>query len=165
MFACIQGERQKETTSFAHFEERDVIYQKLFISWLLYLLLWCSISPNTQNIIEFNNFQVYHSLLLWRASFPVFFFCSQSDKSGCTASLFTCDGSLFSNPLSMCWIGRMYLLFDPGWWMGCRPVSRVIFVLTHLSAELNVPTVTCFPRLWLTFRTWPANPVATLILV
>ena len=70
----------------------------------------------------------------------------------------------FLNPLSMCWIGRMYLSFDPGWWMGFPPVSRSIFELTQPSDACIVPTCKSFPWPWLTFCTQPENPVATLFL-
>ena len=92
-------------------------------------------------------------------------FHSQSGKSGFTASFFTRGGSLFSNPLSMCWSGRMYLLFDQLWCRGCRPVSSAIFLLTHPSDSHTVPTCTCFPGPFLFVCTRPANPVAILVLV
>ena len=59
----------------------------------------------------------------------------------------------------------MYFPFYPGWWRGCRPVSRSIFALTPVSAAQTVPTCTYFPRLWLPFLTRTANHVATLVLV
>ena len=59
----------------------------------------------------------------------------------------------------------MYFSFDPLWWRGCCPVSSEFFAFTPPSASCTVPTCTCFPRLCLPFRTWPANPVATFVLV
>ena len=47
----------------------------LFLSYRLSSpSLWCSIFPNTQKIIKWNNFQVSHRLLLWWASFTIYLF-------------------------------------------------------------------------------------------
>ena len=64
-----RGKRKPQV--FLSLKKRDVINRKWSSSWLLALSFWCSIFPNTQKIIKFNNFQVYHHLLLCQASFPM----------------------------------------------------------------------------------------------
>ena len=127
--------------------------------------LWCSILPNAQKIRNSIISKSITTCCCGKLPFLCPHFYIQSCKSGCTGRLFTHGGYFFSNPLSMCWSGRMYFPFDPGWWMGCRPVSREIFVLTLSSSASTVPTFTWFPRQWLPFCTLTINPFETLGLV